>query len=140
MRLTGKVALITGGGSGIGEAVARLLAERGVAVVVTDIHLDAAQRVADSIKADGGSAAAFAANVSNPGDSKASVDFAVETFGALHVAVNNAGIGGTLGPAADLPPNDWDTVIGTIGFDAKGDLKQSAYVWYVFKGGNYSEM
>ncbi|MCO5222692.1 MAG: SDR family oxidoreductase [Thermomicrobiales bacterium] len=108
----GKVALITGGGSGIGEAVARLLAERGVAVVVTDIHLDAAQRVADSIKADGGSAAAFAANVSNPGDSKASVDFAVETFGALHVAVNNAGIGGTLGPAADLPPNDWDTVIG----------------------------
>ncbi|HKY93723.1 MAG TPA: ABC transporter substrate-binding protein, partial [Kiloniellales bacterium] len=45
------------------------------------------------------------------------------------------------GDLADvLRSHDWDTVIGTIGFDDKGDLKQSAYVWYVFKDGNYSEM
>lgn len=107
----GKVALITGGGSGIGEAIARLLAERGAAVVVTDIHLDAAQRVAGEIVASGGTAAAFAANVAKADDSEASVDFAVKTFGALHLAVNNAGIGGAPGPVADLAPNDWDTVI-----------------------------
>lgn len=108
----GKVALVTGGGSGIGEAIARQLAQQGAAIVVTDIHLDAAQRVADAIAGDGGKAAAFAANVAKPEDSKASVDFAVETFGALHLAVNNAGIGGAPGPVADLAPKDWDTVIG----------------------------
>lgn len=107
----GKVALVTGGGSGIGEAIARLLAERGAAVVVTDIHLDAAQRVASDIVANGGKAAAFAANVALPEDSKRSVDFAVETFGALHLAVNNAGIAGATLPVADLSPHDWDAVI-----------------------------
>jgi NAD(P)-dependent dehydrogenase (short-subunit alcohol dehydrogenase family) len=107
----GKVALVTGGGSGIGEAVARLLAERGAAVVVTDIHLETAQRVADAIAAGGGIATAFAADVAHPEASKASVDLAVETYGALHLAVNNAGIGGAPGPVADLAPEDWQTVI-----------------------------
>lgn len=107
----GKVALITGGGSGIGEAIARLLAERGAAVLVTDVHLDAAQRVADEIVAKGGKAAAFAANVSLPDDSERSVAFAVESFGALHLAVNNAGISGVPLPVADLAPSDWDAVI-----------------------------
>lgn len=107
----GKVALVTGGGSGIGEAIAILLAERGASVVVTDIHLDTAQRVADAIVAKGGTAAAFEANVAKQEDSKASVDFAVQTYGALHLAVNNAGIGGAPGPVGDLSPADWDTVI-----------------------------
>ena len=108
----GKVALVTGGGSGIGEATAMLLADRGASVVVTDIHLDTARRVAEAIGVRGGAAAAFAANVADPEDSKASVDFAVATYGALHLAVNNAGIGGTLGPVGDLSPDDWATVIG----------------------------
>ncbi len=108
----GKVALVTGGGSGIGEAIAMLLADRGASVVVTDIHLDTARRVAEAIGVRGGAAAAFAANVADPEDSKASVDFAVATYGALHLAVNNAGIGGTLGPVGDLSPDDWATVIG----------------------------
>lgn len=108
----GKVALVTGSGSGIGKAIAVLLAERGASVVVTDIHLDAAQRVADAIVAVGGAAVAFVANVADPEASKASVDFAVETYGALHLAVNNAGIAGAPGPVGDLSPEDWATVIG----------------------------
>lgn len=110
--LDGKVALVTGGGSGIGEAIAKLLAERGASVVVTDIHLDAAQTVANAITAGDGQAVAFAANVAKAEESEKSVDFAVQTYGALHLAVNNAGIGGAPGPVGVLSPEDWQTVIG----------------------------
>lgn len=107
----GKVAIVTGGGSGIGEAIAELLAERGASVVVSDIHEDAAQRVAERIVARGGSAVAFVGDVAKPEASKASVELAVERFGGLHLTVNNAGIGGTLGFAGDLAPEDWQKVI-----------------------------
>lgn len=65
----------------------------GASVVVTDINLDAAQKVVDEIVAAGGSAAAFAENTAKWEDSEAAVTFAQQTFGALHLAVNNAGIG-----------------------------------------------
>lgn len=107
-----KVAIVTGGGSGIGEACALLLAQRGASVVVTDIHVESAQRVADRIVTDGGKAVAFAGDVAKPEDAKATVAVAVETFGGLHYAVNNAGIGGELGPVADLSPEGWNKVIG----------------------------
>ncbi|WP_349898146.1 SDR family NAD(P)-dependent oxidoreductase [Parafrigoribacterium soli] len=107
----GKVALVTGGGSGLGEAISKDLAQNGAKVVVTDINLDAATRVADEITAAGGQAAPFRANTMVAEDSKKSVDFAVETYGALNYAVNNAGIGGASAPIGDIDLEDWDRVI-----------------------------
>ena len=99
----GDVALVSGAGSGIGEATARLLARNGVAVVVSDIDGDAVQRVVQSIAAEGGRAAAHVGSVASPTDSQAAVACATRTFGALHLAFNNAGIS---------PPED-DSILDT---------------------------
>jgi len=106
-----KVALVTGGGSGIGEAIAKELAKLGAQVVVTDIRLDAAQRVVDEIVTAGGEASAFAGNTADPEDSRKAVDFATSTYGKLNYAVNNAGIGGKQAPAGEVDIDDWNRVI-----------------------------
>lgn len=107
----GKVAMVTGGGSGIGEACARALARQGVKVLVTDLNLEAAERVAQAISDDGGEAAAFEQDASKPEANEAAVAKAVETYGALHYAVNNAGIGGSQDLAGEISPDDWRQVI-----------------------------
>lgn len=109
---SGRVAVVTGGGSGIGEACAVELAARGASVVVTDINEDAATRVAESITADGGTVSAFRADSSSAEDNKAIVDFAVTTYGKLNYAVNNAGIAGARAPVGELETDNWDRVIG----------------------------
>jgi NAD(P)-dependent dehydrogenase (short-subunit alcohol dehydrogenase family) len=98
----GKTALVTGGGSGIGKSVALALAAQGANVVVNDLKLDVAQAVVDQIVAAGGTATAVAGNVGNPEDVRAAVAQAVEVYGGLHLALNNAGIGGPLGPITDI--------------------------------------
>jgi len=108
----GKTALVTGGGSGLGEAISKDLASNGVNVVVVDINLDAATRVAGEITAAGGAAVPFQANTMVADDSKRAVDFAVETYGSLNYAVNNAGIGGANAPTGEVDLEDWDRVIG----------------------------
>ncbi|XBH20350.1 glucose 1-dehydrogenase [Jonesiaceae bacterium BS-20] len=107
----GKVALVTGGASGIGAAVSRELGAKGACVVVTDINLDGAQGVVDEIIAAGGTAAALRQDIAVEADSKAAVEFAVATYGQLDLAVNNAGIGGGIAPIAQASTDDWRRTI-----------------------------
>ncbi|ODT78857.1 MAG: hypothetical protein ABS76_22185 [Pelagibacterium sp. SCN 64-44] len=107
----GKVAFVTGAASGIGEAVAKQLAERGARVIVADLKLDAAQKVADAIKAAGGHAAAVAVDVADADQVERAVEFCTDTFGRLDLAVNNAGIGGASAPLGDYTFDDWHKVI-----------------------------
>lgn len=99
----GNSAIVSGGGSGIGEATARLLAANRVQVVVSDIDLEAARRVVEVIDAAGDTA--------RPDDAQAAVQCALEHFGALDLAFNNAGISGTLKPAGELAADEWQHVI-----------------------------
>src|SRR5688500_12552587 len=98
-QFTGKVAIVTGGGSGIGEAISKELAAKGASVVVTDINLEAAQRVGQEISHRGGTASAVRQDTASKQDAEMVVRHAVDTYGAVHLAVNNAGIGGKQAPA-----------------------------------------
>ncbi len=104
----GKVAIVTGGGSGIGEACATLLAQRGAQVLVADVAAEPAQRVASAI---GDAALAHVVDVADPVACEAMVGAAVERFGRLDVAVNNAGIGGPQAPTGEYPLDGWEAVI-----------------------------
>jgi NAD(P)-dependent dehydrogenase (short-subunit alcohol dehydrogenase family) len=110
--LDGKVALVTGGGSGLGEAIGKALAAKGVKVVLSDIKLDGAERVAREITGAGGTASAIQQDVAKAADSEKVVSHTIKTYGALHYAVNNAGIGGAQAPAGEVDLADWDRVIG----------------------------
>ncbi|WP_460772845.1 SDR family NAD(P)-dependent oxidoreductase [Microbacterium sp. GXF7504] len=105
-QFSGKVALVTGGASGIGKAVALALAEEGADVVVVDLRKDAAQAVVDEAEGRGASGLAIGADVSDPASLKDAVAAAVDTFGGLHLAVNNAGIGGPQGFLGDYDDSD----------------------------------
>ena len=98
----GQTALVTGGGSGIGKAIALELALHGANVVVNDLHLESAMKVVEQIDSSGGNAIAIAGSVGKAEDVKAAVDIAVKTYGGLNLAVNNAGIGGPLGPLTEI--------------------------------------
>lgn len=107
----GKVAIVTGGGSGLGAAIGKDLGARGATVVLTDIHRDAAERVAGEIRADGGTAEAIEQDVSKPDDADKVVRHVVDEHGALHYAVNNAGIGGAQAPAGETDLDEWHRVV-----------------------------
>ena len=92
MRLSDKVALITGGGSGIGKASCLLFAREGAKVVVVDLKKETAEATAKEIRDAGGDARAFAADVSKAKDAEGMVRFAEESYGRLNVVFNNAGI------------------------------------------------
>ena len=92
MKLEGKVAAITGAGSGMGKAIAQAYAREGAKIVVADLNLEAAQNVADEISA-GGEAIATQTDVRDQTQAQAMVDAAVARFGGLDILVNNAGVG-----------------------------------------------
>ncbi len=106
----GRSAIVTGGGSGIGRAVALELAASGAAVLVVDLAEQAASAVAEEVRAAGGTAAPFGADVSDTDAVEAMVAAAGE-LGPLRVAVNNAGIGGQAAPLADYSLDNWRKVI-----------------------------
>ena len=107
----GKVALVTGAGSGIGAGIARRLAEEGARVIVGDLKEESAARIAEEIRSTGGEAEPVEQNVADPGSMERSIAHAEEAFGAIHLAVNNAGIGGDQAPVADYALEEWDKVI-----------------------------
>ncbi|MGO1522267.1 MAG: SDR family NAD(P)-dependent oxidoreductase [Nesterenkonia sp.] len=110
-QFTDKVALVTGGGSGLGAAISKDLAAKGASVVVTDIDSDAADRTVRDISDAGGRASAFQQDTAKKEDSEKAVRHAVDTYRGLHLAVNNAGIGGDPAPAAETDLDHWDKVI-----------------------------
>nr|WP_319563737.1 SDR family NAD(P)-dependent oxidoreductase [uncultured Rhodoferax sp.] len=110
-RYAGKCVLVTGGGSGLGEAICHRLAEEGARVAVLDMQADGAARVVKDIQAKGGDAHPFVANVTDFNSLNAVVGDVIQLLGGLHLAVNNAGIGSPFMPTADHSLENWNRVI-----------------------------
>lgn len=123
-KLDGKVALITGAGSGIGRATAILFASEGAKVMVVDIAPAGGQDTVKMIKDAGGEASFVQADVSRAADAQRMVKATVDAYGKLNIIYNNAGIVGEVLPTADLPEEVWDQVVGT---DLKGVFLGSKY-------------
>lgn len=110
MKLKNKVAVVTGAASGMGRAIAVLFAQEGAQVLVSDVNLDGANKVAAEISSQGGMAAAAAANVTKEEDIQNLIDTAVKTYGTLDILVNNAGIMDNFVPACELTDELWERI------------------------------
>jgi NAD(P)-dependent dehydrogenase (short-subunit alcohol dehydrogenase family) len=111
--LAGKVALVTGGGSGIGEAGCLALAGAGAAVAVVDLRAEPAAAVAGRIQAEGGQALALTADVADEEQIGGAIRRTVEQFGGLHVVFANAGINGMQCPIEEMTLDEWRATMDT---------------------------
>lgn len=109
-KLDGKIALVTGSSRGLGKVSAMGLAEAGATVVINSTHIEAAQKVADEIKAKGGKAIAIEADVSDQKQVNAMMDEIMSQFNQLDIVFNNAGIA-AVAPAEEMPLEQWQKTI-----------------------------
>jgi len=109
--LEGKVGVVTGGGSGIGRECALRMAREGARVMISDIAAEGAEKTVAMIAETGGVAKMVLTDVSDPEQCRKMVEATVEAFGALHLAVNNAGIGGAAATTGEYSPEDWRKVM-----------------------------
>lgn len=109
--LDGKVAIVTGGASGIGRQIAFKFAEQGAKVIVSDLNEDGGGQTVAMIEEKKGQAYFLKANTSIPKESEGLVEQAMKRYGALHIAVNNAGIGGAIAPIGEYPLESWSEVL-----------------------------
>src|SRR5689334_829758 len=115
--LEGKVAIVTGAAMGMGEATARVFAAAGAKVLVSDINAEAGEATAERIRSDGGEATFVRTDVSQAADAAAMVRAAVERYGRLDCAVNNAAVTPDTHPLTELDEREWDRVLAV---DLKG--------------------
>ncbi|MEM9566275.1 MAG: SDR family oxidoreductase, partial [Actinomycetota bacterium] len=121
-RLAGRVAVVTGGASGIGEAITRRFVAEGARVVVADIQDDLGRSLVDELNdagstgdaTDAGPARYVPCDVTSESAIEAAITDAVETFGSLDIMVNNAGIVGATGPVGETSAEAWDTTISIL--------------------------
>ena len=106
-----KTVVVTGGASGIGEATVKLFSSAGANVVISDINATTGEELAKKIVAEGGNASFFKSDVAIAEEMQALVDFAVNTYGKLDIAVNNAGIGGEQNNVATMSVEGWQKII-----------------------------
>lgn len=110
MKLSGKVAIVTGAASGMGKAIAELYAKEGAKVIVSDINLEGADAVASAIESAGGTARAMKTNVAEREEIDQLIDTTVQEFGTLDILVNNAGIMDGFEPAGEIEDENWERI------------------------------
>ncbi|HYN86453.1 MAG TPA: SDR family NAD(P)-dependent oxidoreductase [Pyrinomonadaceae bacterium] len=124
MRLEGRVAVVTGAGSGIGKAAALLLAREGARVAALDLAGDELERAAEEIRRRGGEALALACDVSRPEEVRGAVERAAGEWGRVDVVFANAGINGVWAALEELEPDEWDK---TLAVNLKGTFLTVKY-------------
>ncbi len=128
--LEGRVAIVTGAGGGLGAAHAKVFAAEGCAVVVNDINTDAAQAVVDDITAAGGKAEVNSSDITNYDDSLNAVKQAIDSFGDLHIVLNNAGVNRDR-MFASMTEAEWDTIMSV---HLKGHFCISSHAVHYWRG------
>ncbi|MEB3103807.1 SDR family oxidoreductase [Ferviditalea candida] len=124
MRLKNKVCIITGAGSGIGQATAKLFAKEGAAVIIADIDHDGGQETVDLLTRAGGQCEFISCNVTDSKQVRSMAERVVAHYGRIDVLFNNAGISG-IGTVHETEPEDWDAVMNV---NVKGVFLSSKYV------------